>query len=66
MIQNAALDLIPSFPPYVEGSVVVYEEVDLAGLLWRFLGCVPIGMNVVGILKVSLNVNNNAICNKTF
>jgi hypothetical protein len=26
---------------------------------------VAIGLNVVGILKVSLNVNNNATCNKT-
>jgi hypothetical protein len=42
----------------------VHEEVELAGLLWRFLGCVPVGLNVVGILKVSLNVNNSAICNK--
>jgi hypothetical protein len=66
MIRNAALDLILSFPPYVEGSVVVRELVELAGLLWRFLGCVPIGMNVVGILKGSLNVNNSAICNETF
>jgi hypothetical protein len=42
----------------------VYEGVELAGLLWRFLGCVPIGLNIIGILEVRLNVNNSAICNK--
>jgi hypothetical protein len=45
--------------------VVVHEAVELAGLLWRFLGYVPIGLNIVGILEVRLNVNNSAICNKT-
>jgi hypothetical protein len=43
----------------------VHGEVELSGLLWRFLGCVPIGLNVVGILNVRLNVNNSGICNKT-
>ena len=41
----------------------MHEEVELAGLLWRLLGCVR--MNFVSILKVSFNVNNSAICNKT-
>jgi hypothetical protein len=65
MIRNAALDIIPSFLPILKSVWLCMRRLSWLAYFSEFLGCVPIGLNIVGILEVRLNVNNSAICNKT-